>query len=1177
MKNENRAKSELIRELKSLRRQVKRFTVTESKRKQTEDALRESEEKYRDMVERAHDGITIIQDGITKYANPAIAEMWGGTVEEVIGTPFTDYIHPDDLPRVLERYRTRMTGNEVEQFYETLLRRRDGSKAYAELKASIITFHGKPASLIVIRDITERKRTEEVFEGNEKRYRELFDLAPIGYHELDIHGRITRVNHTELDMLGYTENEMIGEFIWKFTEDENASRQRVLQKLEGITPPSNGEECTYLRKNRTAMQFLAEDRILLDAANCIIGIRTTLQDITLHKRMELSLQASEEKYRKFFEDDLSGDYISTPQGKILDCNQAFATMLGCSSIDAALNADVEAFYEQPSDRQNFLDRLRREKKLFNYEEVLQRQDGRSITVLENVIGRFDSRGELISFRGYIFDITERKQAEKQIMMLAQAVRSINECVSITDKNNNIVFVNLALLNTYGYTEQELLGKNIALIRSPRISDEESEKILQLSMEGGWQGELINKRKDGSEFPISLSSTAIRDNEGKPIALIGVATDITGRKQAEEALRNNEHKLAEVNQMLQLVMDTIPVRIFWKDKDLVYAGCNRLFAEDAGRKNPAELIGDTDFNMGWREQAELYRNDDREVLNSGKPKLSYEEPQTAPDGKQIWLRTSKIPLFDIDNRIIGVMGTYEDITERKRAEEAVRESEERFRTTLYSIGDGVITTDTNGNVQQMNHVAEMLTGWNETEAQGKKIDEIFNIIHEQTKTPAVNPVTSVLEKGIVIGLANHTILIARDGTRRPIADSSAPIRNSKGEITGVVLVFNDQTERRGLQDQLLQAQKMDAIGQLAAGVAHDFNNMIGVILGYASLLEKDAPPEDPANKMINAIISAAERSANLTKQLLAFARKQIIAPVPLNLNQELIPLQKILGRLIGEDITLNISFKRGLWDIKIDPVQITQILTNLATNARDAIDNIGSVRISTSNVRLEESLENSPEKIPAGEYVQLIFSDTGKGMNKETLSRIFEPFFTTKPKGEGTGLGLSTIFGIVKQNNGYINVYSEPDQGTTFKMYFPRYHNTTETSDEQLPEIPLTGTETVMIVEDEAGILSVAKNVLEGYKYKVLSAQSPSEALAACEKYRENIDLLITDVVMPGMNGKELKERIEAKYPAIKVLFMSGYPADIVAHRGVLEEGVEFLQKPFTPVMFAKKIREVLNG
>jgi CheY-like chemotaxis protein len=324
------------------------------------------------------------------------------------------------------------------------------------------------------------------------------------------------------------------------------------------------------------------------------------------------------------------------------------------------------------------------------------------------------------------------------------------------------------------------------------------------------------------------------------------------------------------------------------------------------------------------------------------------------------------------------------------------------------------------------------------------------------------------------------------------------------------------------------------------------------------------------------MSTAERSAELTKQLLAFARKQVIAPVPLNLNQELVPLKKMLGRLIGEDIALNISLKKDLWDVKIDPVQLTQIMTNLATNARDAIENTGSVRIETVNVRIEETLGHGSKKIPAGEYVQLIFSDTGKGMNKETLIRIFEPFFTTKPKGEGTGLGLSTIFGIVKQNNGFINVYSEPNQGTTFKIYFPRYQGAAETPGERLREIPLTGRETVLIVEDEAEILNLAKIALKKHGYKVLSAQSPSDALAICEKYGDKIDLLITDVVMPGMNGKELKDRIEVKYPTIKVLFMSGYPADIVAHRGVLEEGVEFLQKPFNQILLAKKIREVLN-
>ena len=254
---------------------------------------------------------------------------------------------------------------------------------------------------------------------------------------------------------------------------------------------------------------------------------------------------------------------------------------------------------------------------------------------------------------------------------------------------------------------------------------------------------------------------------------------------------------------------------------------------------------------------------------------------------------------------------------------------------------------------------------------------------------------------------------------------------------------------------------------------------------------------------------------------------------------MVPLKKMLGRLIGEDIDLNLLLKKRLWDIKLDPVQLTQILTNLATNARDAIEDTGSVRIETDNIRIEETLGIGSKKIPAGEYVQLIFSDTGKGIEKDNLSRIFEPFFTTKPKGEGTGLGLSTVFGIVKQNNGFINVYSEPSQGTTFKIYFPRYQGAADTPGERLQEIPLSGKETVLLVEDEAEILNLAKMALRRHGYKVLSAQSPSDALALCERYGETIDLLITDVVMPGMNGRELKAKIELKYPAIKVLFMSG--------------------------------------
>ena len=371
--------------------------------------------------------------------------------------------------------------------------------------------------------------------------------------------------------------------------------------------------------------------------------------------------------------------------------------------------------------------------------------------------------------------------------------------------------------------------------------------------------------------------------------------------------------------------------------------------------------------------------------------------------------------------------------------------------------------------------------------------------------------------------------------------------------------------------------MDAVGRLAGGIAHDFNNVIAIILGYAKLMEHDLSPSDPIVKKVQGIITAAERSAELTNQLLAFARKQVVKPVAVNLNDELSNLQNMLARLIGEDVVLSIKPANDLWNIKIDPSQIDQILANLSTNARDAISDVGTIAIETSNIVVDEAYCKEHLDFHPGEYVMLAFSDTGSGMDKATAARVFEPFFTTKPEGEGCGLGLATVFGIVKQNNGFINVYSEVGKGTTFKIYLPRFHGELEAPEEKEKEIPLNGTETILVVEDEEQLLDLSKSSLELYDYTVLTAKSPGDAIVLCERTSGKIDLLITDVVMPGMNGKELKDRLEALRPGMKVIFMSGYTADVVAHRGILDASVNFLQKPFTPLALARKVREVLNG
>jgi two-component system, cell cycle sensor histidine kinase and response regulator CckA len=656
-------------------------------------------------------------------------------------------------------------------------------------------------------------------------------------------------------------------------------------------------------------------------------------------------------------------------------------------------------------------------------------------------------------------------------------------------------------------------------------------------------------------------------EERPFRVFTTFTDITDRTRTEKSLQQREAQLASIFRAAPVGIGMVINRVIQEANDSLSQMTGYSREELIGQSARILYPSDEEFDQVGRDKY-------RQITERGTGTV--ETRWKHKDGRIIHLILSSSPI-DGDDLSKGVTFTALDITERKRTEEALRQSEERFRTTLYSIGDGVITTDADGAISQMNRVAEALTGWREEDALRRPVEEVFQVVDEETRRPVESPVTQVLERGVIFGLANRAVLVAKDGTQKPIADSCAPILNARGETTGIVLVFSDQSERRELQAQLFQAQKMEAVGRLAGGVAHDFNNMIGVILGYAKLMENQLNPLDPLYRNVQAIAAAAERSANLTKQLLAFARRQVIAPVALNLNDSLSALQKMLSRLIGEDISLNLLPSLDLWNIKVDPTQVDQILANLATNARDAIQDVGTITIETANICVDKSdlmehLEFSP-----GEYVMLAFSDTGKGMDRATQERIFEPFFTTKSDGQGTGLGLATVFGIVKQNNGFIQVNSELGKGASFKIYFPRYQGDAETLMEKSQEVSVKGTETLLIVEDEEQLLELASMVLKMHGYEVLAAGSPGEAIVLCERSEKTIDLLITDVVMPGMNGKELMERLGSLKPGIKAVFMSGYTSDVVANRGVLEEGVSFLQKPFTPLMLAQKVREVLNG
>jgi len=387
----------------------------------------------------------------------------------------------------------------------------------------------------------------------------------------------------------------------------------------------------------------------------------------------------------------------------------------------------------------------------------------------------------------------------------------------------------------------------------------------------------------------------------------------------------------------------------------------------------------------------------------------------------------------------------------------------------------------------------------------------------------------------------------------------------------------EEEKQKLQAQLLQAQKMESVGRLAGGVAHDFNNMLQTILGYSDLSLAQVEATNPVHEGLLEIRKAAMRSADLTRQLLAFARKQTANPKIIDLNDTVSGMLKMLQRLIGEDIDLAWLPGHSLWPVKMDPSQLDQILANLAVNARDAIADTGKITIETENISLDTAYcTGHPDALP-GKYVQLMVSDNGCGMDKETTAQIFEPFFTTKEQGKGTGLGLATVYGIVRQNNGFVNLYSEPGQGTTFSIYLPSFiSETVPVAETSRTEEPLNGTETVLLVEDDAAILDLGMTVLQRLGYTVLAANTPNMAIQLAQEQEGEIHLLITDVIMPEMNGRELAQRLSSLRPTMQCLYMSGYTANVIAHHGVLDPGIHFIQKPFSIDALGRAVREALR-
>ncbi|OVE77921.1 hypothetical protein BVX98_01600 [bacterium F11] len=618
---------------------------------------------------------------------------------------------------------------------------------------------------------------------------------------------------------------------------------------------------------------------------------------------------------------------------------------------------------------------------------------------------------------------------------------------------------------------------------------------------------------------------------------------TERKRAEQ-------NLFQAKAFLDTILENIPDMIFVKDAEqLRFVRFNKAGEELLGYSRK-DLIGKSDYDFFPQIEAEYFIKKDRKTLQQGKIEIIQEEPIHTKSKGLRFLKTKKVPIRDENNQPKYLLGISEDITDKKKKDEEIS----GLAKFASENPNPVLRISKNGIIQYANNSSQHLLTGMECAINTSIPAKWKELLHQ-----ALESGMSVSQE---VGIDTRVFWL-----------TYVPIRDTQE----VYIFAADLSEQKALEGQLRQAQKMEAIGRLAGGIAHDFNNLLSSIMGFCELLLPSFESEDPRKADIQEIIGAGQKAASLTSQLLAFSRKNILHPQVFDINQSVREFSNILVRTLGEEIEMILELDPELGQTKADPSQFQQVLLNLAINARDAMPKGGTFLIQTNNVQFAEPFSHGNFIIPAGDYNLLTVNDTGLGMEKDILDKIFEPFFTTKTKEKGTGLGLSMVYGIIQQSGGFIWVYSEPNRGTTFKIYLPRiYHQPNTKKKEHVVPKMKKGSETILVIEDEPSVCGMTRRALQSNGYNVITSSHGDEALKICGKHDGQIHLMLSDVIIPGIKGEELVKEIKRFRPEIAVLYMSGYPAEFIGHHGVLESNINFLQKPIIPHQLLDKVRAVLD-
>jgi two-component system, cell cycle sensor histidine kinase and response regulator CckA len=887
--------------------------------------------------------------------------------------------------------------------------------------------------------------------------------------------------------------------------------------------------------------------------------------------------------------------------RILMCNPAFEALFGYHQSEI-LGAKLDSLLAPPDSMREAEALTRRSTtgNLVREKAKRLRSDGSLVDV--QILGvPISVEGKLIGSFGMYEDITERRRAEQAQREAEERFRSLfenaTEGIFQTTTDGRYLSVNPALARMCGFASPSEMISTVQdlgreLYADPNVREVFKQLIEKYGSVKDFEYEV--RRKDGARIWISENAHVVRNPDGEILSYEGTIEDITARKRAELERQVTFEIIHAVNVTDNL--DDLLRLIHIALKKVLYAeNCFIALYESAtGMFHFPFFVDQFDEapppqRVGRSCTAHVYRTGQAMLI----PQRTFDS--LAAEGKVELVGTPSPSWLGVPLRTpaatIGVLVVqhYEDenayterdqeflasvggqialAIERKRSEEKVREGEARLRVLVEQLPAVLWTVD-----RDLRFTSALGAGFARLKIKPNEIVGMSLLDYFETTDQTFLPIAAHRR-----AVAGEPMTFHVEWKSGSYACHVEPLRDSDGQVSGAICMSLDITDRKQLEEQLRQAQKMEAVGRLAGGIAHDFNNLLMVIQGYGDLLVERLPTGDPLRRNAEQIQMASQRATSLTRQLLAFSRKQMLAPKILNVQTVVADMEKILRRLIGEDIQLETSSAPDLGLVKADRSQIEQVILNLAVNARDAMPQGGRLTIETANVELDSSYSHPPAVLSPGKYVMLAVTDNGCGMDAETQAHVFEPFFTTKEKGKGTGLGLATVYGVVKQSGGYVWVYSEPGRGTSFKIYLPRIAETAVPAGREGKsdmQVPQRGSETILLVEDEKGVRELAREYLTSSGYTVIEAEDGHTALELAAMHVGPIHLLLTDVVMPGISGRELAERVGQIRPGIKIIYMSGYTDQAVVHHGILDSDAILLQKPFTLMTLAGKLREML--